>query len=671
MQVVEHMIKKIKPHQTELFKYKKGRVTELARKIQFKKYQQKVFDAVEKLNTKKNIDEVNKGKVASKTEKVSLPIGYLEYMTRSEGLESNFDTKPWVVVNSPYNREPFLEDEATFVKKTAYLIRWLYGEGSFNGLPVSLISNPHDNVLSGIKMIDCLLGKDRGHFLTVFKYLVSYNYKLSKSFWHKVIKQLNKENKKSTLCKNLQTFLLNGWKENLKGVSSSDEFTLKDFLDKNVYEEIYTKEETIEIRLETINTHKNEIVKINNDENRWFPHNYELVPFIDQLILRNEWGYSQMEIDKLCAKSKVLTGYKEFLSGRKRVAFSGYQSEPLMLLVASLNKPYAVEKGYNIYEFLSKPEKGCYIENIANLNVKNSDMKKWLNRINEVADYKDPKTDKNIWEKLHDAVTTHYDEFQTRTGRKPSNFEKIKGSSMDTGLLYLRSIHHIMTELGYGRNNHNTFEIILVEFLNYIIDIIENDSLRYENMLDVKAHFGTRMKGFFIPIVNEFIQYKKDNRNQKVGKNKLEKIKRMEARKILERANMPSKFPIMDRIRQKPDGSYEWEIRMFNASETTDIEQDFPDTGALCHFDSENNGGILSETNTFFGPSGDNIMMGDTNCEKTHLSTKGEFFKSFIKDNPNQPQNFDELEVWMNNHKLAKAYDFTIMESLKDDLEKV
>ena len=152
MQVVEHMIKKIKPHQTELFKYKKSRVTELARKIQFKKYQQKVFDAVEKLNTKKNIDEVNKGKVASKTEKVSLPIGYLEYMTRSEGLESNFDTKPWVVVNSPYNREPFLEDEATFVKKTAYLIRWLYGEGSFNGLPVSLISNPHDNVLSGIKL---------------------------------------------------------------------------------------------------------------------------------------------------------------------------------------------------------------------------------------------------------------------------------------------------------------------------------------------------------------------------------------------------------------------------------------------------------------------------------------------------------------------------------------
>ena len=56
MQVVEHMIKKIKPHQTELFKYKKGRVTELARKIQFKKYQQKIFDAVEKLNTKKKLD---------------------------------------------------------------------------------------------------------------------------------------------------------------------------------------------------------------------------------------------------------------------------------------------------------------------------------------------------------------------------------------------------------------------------------------------------------------------------------------------------------------------------------------------------------------------------------------------------------------------------------------
>ena len=40
---------------------------------------------------------------------------------------------------------------------------------------------------------------------------------------------------------------------------------------------------------------------------------------------------------------------------------------------------------------------------------------------------------------------------------------------------------------------------------NYIIDIIENDSLRYESMLDVKAHFGTRMKGFFIPIVKKTV----------------------------------------------------------------------------------------------------------------------------------------------------------------------
>ena len=74
----------------------------------------------------------------------------------------------------------------TFVSKTAYLIRWMYGVAAFGRLPVSLISNPQDNEDAGIKMKYCLLAKDRGHYMTVFKMMATNNIKFDETFWKKV-----------------------------------------------------------------------------------------------------------------------------------------------------------------------------------------------------------------------------------------------------------------------------------------------------------------------------------------------------------------------------------------------------------------------------------------------------------------------------------------------------
>jgi len=642
---------------------KKDRVRVLREKERIE-YCEMLFACVEKLNTHENINLVNSGKRASVKTTIEMPLGFLEYMTRTEGIESNFTTNRWIAVNSPYNREPFLEDENTFVNKTSYLIRWLYGEGAFNGLPLSLISNPHDNILSGIKMSDCLLGKDRGHFLTVFKFLVTNSQKFEKSFWNKVIKKLNQENAESELCKDLQSFVLTGWKDNLKKAeNSSDEFTLKDFLPEDVYNQIYTKLETIEIRLETVKTHKNEIIKINNDENRWSNHNRELVPFIDQLIFRNEWGYNQMEVDKLCSESQVLLGKEILLSSRKKSKYSGFQAEPLMLLVSSLNKPFTVVTGFNIYEFLAKPEKNCYVDNLANLNVDNVTMKKWLGRINSSAKYLDTEKGTNIWVKLHDSISNQITQWEAvNKGKSNSNFEKMKASSLDTGLLYLRIAHHINETLGDGRDNNGAFELTLVEFLNYIINMIEKDTIRYESMLDKKAHWGTRMNNFFIPVIKEFIQHKKDNTGKKTGRAKLVDTKKIEARKLLT-TKLGTEFPILDRIRKNPDGCdkiFQWEIRDFN---TTTGEG-----GQLCHYVSSNNNGILSEENTFWGPAGDNVMMGDNDCEKIHLTVDGEFYKAFIKDNPTPPTDELEMEAWLNNKKYAAVHSHLIVEEIRKNL---
>ena len=235
--------------------------------------------------------------------------------------------------------------------------------------------------------------------------------------------------------------------------------------------------------------------------------------------------------------------------------------------------------------------------------------------------------------------------------------EKMKASSLDTGLLYLRIAHHINETLGDGRDNNGAFELTLVEFLNYIINMIEKDTIRYESMLDKKAHWGTRMNNFFIPVIKEFIQHKKDNTGKKTGRAKLVDTKKIEARKLLT-TKLGTEFPILDRIRKNPDGCdkiFQWEIRDFN---TTTGEG-----GQLCHYVSSNNNGILSEENT-----GDNVMMGDNDCEKIHLTVDGEFYKAFIKDNPTPPTDELEMEAWLNNKKYAAVHAHLIVEEIRKNL---
>ena len=54
-----------------------------------------------------------------------------------------------------------------------------------------------------------------------------------------------------------------------------------------------------------------------------------------------------------------------------------------------------------------------------------------------------------------------------------SGFLKVKASSMDTALLYVRYGAHICEELGLSRDRESTFNNIMTEFIEYIIDFIE------------------------------------------------------------------------------------------------------------------------------------------------------------------------------------------------------
>ena len=83
-------------------------------------YTKTLKNKIKELNTKKNIDMVNNGVVGSVQVKVNAPLGCIDFRTRQEGLQKDFVCDPFTILNSPFNREPFLTDEKTFVSKNCY-----------------------------------------------------------------------------------------------------------------------------------------------------------------------------------------------------------------------------------------------------------------------------------------------------------------------------------------------------------------------------------------------------------------------------------------------------------------------------------------------------------------------------------------------------------------------
>jgi len=601
-------------------------------------YKNRLEEGVAKLNVKERINKVNNGEIGAFEEAVRMPLGYMYYLTREQGLTNDFtEVERWAIINSPFNREPFLSEESMLVKKVAYIIRSLWGASGFNFLPVSLISNPHNNDEADIVMLDCLLAKDRGHFMTVMKMFVNDNLSMDVSFWKKVRQRLMKsdEERKDT-PKSLKVFINTTMP---KLLLKQDEFTLEEVLPSDIFNNLWTAEKTIEIRLETIDTHKSEIKAINQLDNNWEPHNHSLTELTDTLIKKDSWGYSQLKVDKVCADNYVLRGeHPNFLSGRGGKSFSGYQTEPLMLFITSLKQKVAT----GLYKFLSSPENdSTYVDSIYKDRITTEVLTKWSKRFTSVAELISS-NGINLWLRLSDAVDSHYKEWQElNNDRTFSGFLKVKASSMDTALLYVRYGAHICEELGLSRDRESTFNNIMTEFIEYIIDFIETDINKYEQQIQAGQSWKKREENFFQPQVESFIRLKKAQQKGIMSADKLKKTKMIGLRQLATMYGLPQEFVMYDRRRANT-----WEIVQIDLSSKQGLQ--------LSHYVSEANGGLYTEENTFMGPALDNNYKDAKNVEKNHLHLDGEFFTDFKEDVPPPAIDSPNAQAYLNTKRFCE-----------------
>lgn len=603
---------------------------------------------IDELWTEENLDLVNSGKIGNIKDEIRLPLAEIPYYTRNECLNGTIAPNG-SIINSFYNREPFLEHYITKVSKVAYLIRCLYGISDFNMLPVSLISNPKDNPNMGVQMKNVLLGKDRGHFLTVFKEVVTDGAEFDKDFWKSVKSKLQQiTNKGYATIDSLTNFQTHGMDEVISNLSETkSKFSLKDILDDFYYNRIYTEKETIQIRLETIDTHRSEIESINNGENDWKTHNYALTRLTDRLVDNLYLDYNQLKIDEMCAKSEVLMGEHPFLKGRRNSNFSGFETEPLMILAATIDDSF----DRHLYEKLSgisdiSKRANSYIECIVTSSKGNRyTTKKFKNLLKEleiVAGVTADDAVTNLWGSWNDNILNAYDVWKTTyIDKKTTNkFDTFRVSSMDMALIMYRAIKYIMKEC---KVRESGIAATTKEFIEWFIDETTNNSFEFVKKVETAENsWKGKFEKVIGPYTEKFIKYKIESAGEVKSEHVLKKEKLRALRTKSVEIGLPTKFPMYDRNNQG------WFVTNINLMDGSGLN--------LCHYQSANKAGMYTSENTDMGPARDNIdVVKETIIPNNYFSPNGKFIKDFHSE-VSQPTDIELLEPYMNTIKFTKFY---------------
>jgi len=592
-----------------------------------------------------NLKLVNDGEVGSITAKLEVPLMYIPFFTREQGLNSKIIADDGSVINSIYNREPFLTHLSTLISKVAYLIRYLYQVADFNFFPVSLISNPINRTDVGIQMKRVLLGKDRGHFMTILYNVIVKEEKFDSTFWLAVKRKLaditEKGNSTPAALKEFQTIGIENILNQLS--ETADEFSIKDLIPEKYFNILISKKETLQIRLETIDTHKTEIARQNNDENGWRPHNFGLSELMDSVIHDKYINFNQTELDKMCSDSDVFMGKKTFLSGRLSQNFSGFETEPIMILNAARDMDFDSK----LHKFLAgndKTERGnTYISSIVDTTTTTNDFKKLKVSLEKVALISDEQGD-SLWGQYNDWISKAYDEWQATypTKGQTNKFNKLQVGSMDTALTMYKAIEFIMKECKIRESGLESTSI------NFVVWFIEQLKTNMSNFVKRVEESENSWNGRFDKVikfyVNHYIKHLTTQSGKSQSESSLKKEKLRNLRLKAKEIGLSHTFKMYDR------NTKGWFITYIDLEKGTGLN--------LCHYLSAKKSGGYTYSNTDMGPARDNIeIVKEQQIPNGYFSSNGTYITEFKRDFPKPPSDMDDIEAWVNTQKFAKLFD--------------
>lgn len=447
------------------------------------------------------------------------------------------DVMMYTIQNSHLNRPLNLIDANKLIDKIRYAIEIIAAVASISEVPVSYIYT----LEKYFKKL-CLYMKDRGHIMHVLSNLAAI--KLDKTGWQKVVDELGDGRGSSRMQR-----LIVQMENTINKMTDDKLISVKDMIGAEMNARLLELEITVRVSIESLENHVREMDKINNSTNGWTPHNYGML----ELRALDDFVNPAISIDNIylqTLKSDIMQSKQTFLGAREDTLRknAGHEDEPLYYFAGA----WVVYDGdteadfdlrWKAYEKVSDiPLRKRLYSELYDNNENTKSILETLDFINRVGVCSD-------WRRLVKHLTKASN---AQSSGSTTNLDALTPAQIRSALKYLDLIKVLAKKAKWGSNIPALVKIFVDEAIEMLQIPESGDSLDNKIIFNLKEDTTsavTRHKYYFLPLYRRVLKKLKGEKPQRSGRAaKTDKLAILSG--VLAEVDMPTSFPVMDRVRE-------------------------------------------------------------------------------------------------------------------------
>ena len=444
------------------------------------------------------------------------------------------------IFNSIWNRTPNFNIKTVLDEKLKYALNIGSGISSYNQLPISWIEDSFFSFKN-------FLMKDRGHITTLVCW--SYSKKLPIITFEKIVNKLILEYKGSSkdwkndyslshtisILQEVQSYIEEAKAFQKKsGIKKADQtLSIQDICEnvKSFGDTLNNYKVSIEIRKESITAHMMEILKINNNYNKWIEYQKAFLSFVGKIMSIDGSDSYLRDILNINAVRNHIDELKCFLGDSKTIVFSSaitsYKrkvseyTEIIPIRLLGLRKLDIFNKRGKYYYASTEDHIVEQLMALHNSNLSEADAKNQLTIINQIAT-------NSAWASYEDTRKSLLD---SQSGKlDTTNLEDASITKEDFGMACVDAVMELRDVLPHmgDRKSEKQLDVLVTDFVNVLKQrleqIVEDETLFYTNAT-MANRFDLLILPVFIKLKDKYVSISPKDSKQSIYETLLNELK--------------------------------------------------------------------------------------------------------------------------------------------------
>jgi len=327
------------------------------------------------------------------------------------------------------------------------------------------------------------------------------------------------------------------------------EISVKDMIGMEMNTRLLELEIGIRVSIESLENHVREMDEINNSNNGWTPHNYGMM----ELRAIDDFANPNIDLDAVyiqALKSDVIQSRQTFLGGREETLRknAGHEDEPLYYFAGAWaeyegDSEADFEIRWKAYEKVGDiPLRKRLYSALYDNNETTKSVLETLDFINRIGMCSD-------WRRLVKHLTKVSD---AQSSGSTTNLDALTPAQIRSALKYLDLIKVLAKKAKWGSNIPALVKVFVDEAIDMLKIPTSGDSLDnhlVETLKEEATSAVIRHRYYFLPLYRRVLKKLKGDKPQRGGRAaKTDKLAILSG--VLAEVDMPTKFPVLDRVRE-------------------------------------------------------------------------------------------------------------------------